>query len=366
MENRALASAGGAPLAPPPPSHVRDAATGDPAPRGHGTVRRSAEAPQAQLPSRRDAVFRRLLAVGDLGAAAGALAMLSSVTRGVGLASYATVPLIVSIAKVTGRYDHDELVLRKSTLDELPRLLSLAGGFALVWSVIVSIAGIQLRLRGSGVAILWGLTAMFLVIARAAARVLGQLAAPPERALIVGSARARTQLAHSLSSDPGARVEVVGFLPLEDERRDNSNWGSRSRRRPRLTFDDLGSVISELDVQRVFLIPTSADNEMMLDAVRRTAALGVNVSIVPRLLEVVGSAVEFDTVGGVTLLGVRRPGLTRSSRAVKCAVDLAGATLGLLILAPIGLSSPGRSSSILPGRCSSSNGGWVAMAARFR
>ena len=50
---------------------------------------------------------------------------------------------------------------------------------------------------------------------------------------------------------------------------------ARSRRRRRLTFDDLGSVISELDVQRVFLIPTSADNEMMLDAVRRTAALGV-------------------------------------------------------------------------------------------
>jgi hypothetical protein len=51
------------------------------------------------------------------------------------------------------------------------------------------------------------------------------------------------------------------------------------------------------------MIPTSADNDMMLDAVRRTTALGVNVSIVPRLLEVVGSAVEFDTVGGVTVLG---------------------------------------------------------------
>ncbi len=76
---------------------------------------------------------------------------------------------------------------------------------------------------------------------------------------------------------------------------------------------------------------------MMLEAVRRTTALGVNVSILPRLLEVVGSAVEFDTVGGVTVLGVRRPGLTRSSRAVKRTVDLAGATLGLLILAPIGL-----------------------------
>jgi exopolysaccharide biosynthesis polyprenyl glycosylphosphotransferase len=107
--------------------------------------------------------------------------------------------------------------------------------------------------------------------------------------------------------------------------------------------------VREFDVHRVFLIPASGDSETMLDAVSSTTALGVKVSIVPRLLEVVGSAVEFDTVGGVTLLGVRRPGLSRSSRAVKRAMDIAGSGLGLLLLAPIGaliaiaikLDSPG-------------------------
>jgi exopolysaccharide biosynthesis polyprenyl glycosylphosphotransferase len=116
-----------------------------------------------------------------------------------------------------------------------------------------------------------------------------------------------------------------------------------------VTFDDLDSVVEELDVHRVFLIPTSADSETMLDAVSRTTALGVKVSIVPRLFEVVGSAVEFDTVGGVTVLGVRRPGLTRSSRAVKRAMDIVGSSLGLFVLAPFGalaalaikLDSPG-------------------------
>ena len=43
---------------------------------------------------------------------------------------------IVLIAKMTGRYDHDEVVLRKSTLDEIPALLALAGAFALAWSVV--------------------------------------------------------------------------------------------------------------------------------------------------------------------------------------------------------------------------------------
>jgi exopolysaccharide biosynthesis polyprenyl glycosylphosphotransferase len=108
-------------------------------------------------------------------------------------------------------------------------------------------------------------------------------------------------------------------------------------------------VVRALDVHRVLLIPSSADSETMLRAVRRTMAVGVKVSIVPRLFEVVGSAVAFDVVGGVTVLGVRTPGLTRSSRAVKRSMDLVGATLGLLALAPLGaiaalaikLESPG-------------------------
>jgi exopolysaccharide biosynthesis polyprenyl glycosylphosphotransferase len=290
------------------------------------------------LPTVRDAVFRRLLAIADLLAAAGGLAVIGALTnRGLDLVSVVAVPLIVLIAKMTGRYDHDEVVLRKSTLDEVPALLALAGWFALAWSVVAFIADDQLHLRGAGVALLWGSTSLFLILARATARSLGQSSAPRERVLIVGSSIARSRLAESLASDPGAHLEVVGFLPLEDERRRESNWGPRSRRKRQLTFDDLGMLVEELDVHRVFLIPTSADNETMLDAVSCTTALGVKVSIVPRLLEVVGSAVEFDTVGGVTLLGVRRPGLSRSSRAVKRAMDVLGSSLGLLVLAPFGL-----------------------------
>jgi lipopolysaccharide/colanic/teichoic acid biosynthesis glycosyltransferase len=40
-------------------------------------------------------------------------------------------------------------------------------------------------------------------------------------------------------------------------------------------------------------------------------------------------------VDGITLLGMRRYGLNRSSRAIKRAVDLVGASLGVLVLAPL-------------------------------
>jgi exopolysaccharide biosynthesis polyprenyl glycosylphosphotransferase len=286
----------------------------------------------------RDAVFRRTLVLADILAATGGLVAISIVTgHSIAVASLATLPLIVLLAKALGRYDHDEMVLRKSTLDEAPSLMMLAGGYAFAWSFVVFFAGVHPDPGGAGAAALWATTGVLLVTARTGARALSQLSAPPERVLIVGDSVARTRLAQSIACDPGAHIEVVGFLPLEDERRVSADWGGKSRRKRALTFNDLGNVARELNVHRVFLIPTTADSETMLDAVSRTTALGVKVSIVPRLFEVVGSSVEFDTIGGVTVLGVRRPGLGRSSWALKRSMDVIGAALGLVLLAPLGL-----------------------------
>jgi exopolysaccharide biosynthesis polyprenyl glycosylphosphotransferase len=184
---------------------------------------------------------------------------------------------------------------------------------------------------------LWAATSVLLIAARGSARMLAQLSTPGERTLIVGGSKARAMLAHSLMADPGAHVELVGFLPLEDERRGHSDWGSRSRRKRDLALGDMESVVRDLRVDRVFLIPTDADSETMLAAVRQASEIGVKLSIVPRLFEVVGSTVEFDMVGGVTVLGVRRSGLGRSSQTVKRTMDVIGASIGLLALAPIAL-----------------------------
>jgi len=305
---------------------------------------------QPSIPNPRDAMFRRLLAAADICAATGGLAVLAAVSRSrLSAAGLLCVPLIVVIAKANGRYDHDDVVLRKSTLDEIPSLLTLAGAFTLAWSLVAFVAQLHGGLGGGEAVVLWGSTAALLVVLRLSARTLGQLSAPAERALIVGSAAARASVARSIACDPGAHVEVAGFLPLEDERRDDRGWIGHSRRRRSLGFDDLEAVVRDQQIDRVMLLPTSADSELMLEAVRRTTGLGVKVSIIPRLFEVIGSAVEFDSVGGVTLLGVRRAGLTRSSQAVKRLMDIAGALTGLIVLAPLGalaalaikLDSPG-------------------------
>ena len=76
---------------------------------------------------RRDALFRRLLLVADVVAVVGAFLLTVGLSRRsvqltwVGVAA---VPILLVGAKLTGLYDRDETLLRKTTLDEAPQFVS--------------------------------------------------------------------------------------------------------------------------------------------------------------------------------------------------------------------------------------------------
>jgi exopolysaccharide biosynthesis polyprenyl glycosylphosphotransferase len=71
--------------------------------------------------------------------------------------------------------------------------------------------------------------------------------------------------------------------------------------------------------------------------------------VLPRLFEVVGSSMEFDDVDGITVLGLRRYGLSKTSWYLKRSFDIVCSSLGLVFTAPlllglasaVKLSSPG-------------------------
>ena len=68
---------------------------------------------------------------------------------------------------------------------------------------------------------------------------------------------------------------------------------------------------------------------------RDCRALSLKVSVLPRLADVLGPAVEIDDVEGVTVLGLNPPWLPRSSRAIKRGMDLLIATPLLILVAPL-------------------------------
>jgi lipopolysaccharide/colanic/teichoic acid biosynthesis glycosyltransferase len=88
-------------------------------------------------------------------------------------------------------------------------------------------------------------------------------------------------------------------------------------------------------VDRVVIVADDAPSEQVHAAVHVAKQLGVKVSLLPRMFEVVGSAVAFDYIGGLTLLGIRRFGLSRRARVVKRMFDIAGAATALVVLSPL-------------------------------
>jgi hypothetical protein len=101
---------------------------------GLGIGRRSSprQVAEARGPAaclRRDALFRRMLLVADVLAIAGAfmlMTLLSSRPLELTWLSVAGLPLLLVGAKLFGLYDRDETLLRKTTLDEVPKLFHLA------------------------------------------------------------------------------------------------------------------------------------------------------------------------------------------------------------------------------------------------
>jgi exopolysaccharide biosynthesis polyprenyl glycosylphosphotransferase len=291
-----------------------------------------ARGPAASM--RRDALFRRSLLAADVVSIVVALALTVGLSsRGLHLtwASLACVPLLLFWAKLNGLYDRDETLLRKTTLDEAPKLFQAATLFALsVWLADgLLVSGHQLD-RHQALFLWLGLTAL-LMLDRSLARLLVLRIAPAERCLFIGdelsAATVRAKLAHG-----GIKAKIVAHLDLDKA----APWSTDTFSAPRLS--EIRDLAQSLDVHRAIVAPgwdASADSREALNLVRTLKAVGVRVSVLPRMLEVVGSSVEFDDVHGVTLMGVRRFDLTRSSALVKRCFDLIGATLGLLAISPL-------------------------------
>jgi lipopolysaccharide/colanic/teichoic acid biosynthesis glycosyltransferase len=94
--------------------------------------------------------------------------------------------------------------------------------------------------------------------------------------------------------------------------------------------------IAERDqVHRIIVDTDASSPAAILGIVRAANATGLQVSLLPSMLAAVGGSVVFDDVGGLVLMGVPRFGLSRSSQMLKRTFDLVGATIALVIAAPV-------------------------------
>jgi exopolysaccharide biosynthesis polyprenyl glycosylphosphotransferase len=280
---------------------------------------------------RRDAVFRRLLVIADVLAMVVAFVLTVQLSNRIIELTWAciiAVPILIVCAKLTGLYDRDETLMRKTTLDEAPKLFQLATLAALIAWLTGGLL-VHGALDRHEALFLWLALAGLLILFRAGARSVALRISPVERCLFIGDEMSAQTIGSRLNGHGGVNAKVVAHIDLDKV----EPWSTDSFSEPRLA--EIRDLARTLDVHRAIIAPRSVDAGEMLNLVRTLKAVGVRVSVLPRLLEVVGSSVEFDDLHGVTVMGVRRFDLTRSSAAFKRAFDLFGASIGLLAISPL-------------------------------
>jgi exopolysaccharide biosynthesis polyprenyl glycosylphosphotransferase len=276
---------------------------------------------------RRDRIFRRALAVADL--AAGFLAATFAITQlgpdGLHPGAVLVGPLVLVAAKAIGLYDRDELLIRKTTVEELPKLFQLSVLYMLIFWL-----GDQLLIHGPlGKDQAAGLGGLFLVssflLRREARKLAGRLTVP-ERVLFIGDERSYRRLnatfqRHRMPAQLSGRMSIEETMPVHLD----------------ATGTDIGldGLIADAGAHRVVIGPHQLSPQMTFELVQAIRRAGAKVSLLPDMLEVAGSNVEFDDLFGTTVLGVRDVRLSRSSHFLKRALDLVGAGLLTLAVAPV-------------------------------
>jgi exopolysaccharide biosynthesis polyprenyl glycosylphosphotransferase len=277
--------------------------------------------------------YRRALAFADVVSAAIAVLVVVSILGQVALSPIAllALPLVLVVGKLTGLYDRDEHLIRKTTLDEVPTLFWVATLYVLlIWLAGDAIVGDAFgRAQAAGV---WALLLASMLTTRALARNLARALSPEERCLVLGDVETAEWVERRFKEAPGLKARVVARAPLAWVT--GSNGASRSHGVNGDNGGDPERLLTLERIERAIVAPRGGISDGLLNTTRSLKALGLRVSVLPRLPEVVGSSVELDDVDGITLLGMRRFGLTRSSGAVKRSFDFVGAAVALLVLAP--------------------------------
>jgi exopolysaccharide biosynthesis polyprenyl glycosylphosphotransferase len=287
--------------------------------------------PAAHAPGRRQAQLRRQILSADIiagsitGGVAAVVAGADDTLPVVALAIGLAWPIV---AFFCGLYGLDDLRSWASGISDAPRLA--VASLLISWPVFGLLSAF-----GAAHPVVGALTAAALIgagagIGRAGARAgLHRAASLRQRTLIVGSGDVALQLVQRLQRHNELGLEPIGYL--DDDVRDPGRLGI-----PELGgLERLEELVRFGRVERVMIAFSRASHEQLLHCIRVCRDAGVTVDIVPRLFEFLDGARTMEQIGGIPLMSLRQPTFSPLARASKRALDIVGATFGLIVLSPL-------------------------------
>jgi exopolysaccharide biosynthesis polyprenyl glycosylphosphotransferase len=257
-----------------------------------------------------------------------------------------SIPAWVVVTKLYGLYDQDEERTDHSTADDFIGVFHMVTvsawlfvGFSYLTKVAHPTVGKLL--------LFWALAVALVSIGRATARAycrrqINYL----QNTIIVGAGEVGQLVGRKLLNHPEYGINLVGFV--------DSHPKERREDLAHLTVlgapEKLPALVRMFDIERVVIAFSNETHQETLNLIRSIKDLHVQVDIVPRLFELVGSGVGIHSVEGLPLLGLPPLRLSPSSRLLKRTMDFVLSALGLIVMTPlfaliaiaIKLDSPGR------------------------
>jgi exopolysaccharide biosynthesis polyprenyl glycosylphosphotransferase len=240
-------------------------------------------------------------------------------------------PAWLLVAHLYRLYENDDTRADHSTVDDIVSVFHVVtvGAwllFAGAW--LTGLADPNL----TKIIIFWALAILLVTTGRAIARAIAhRRPSYGQRAIIVGAGHVGQLVARKLTRHPEYRINVVGFVDdnprlLRPEIEDVPVLGDVA---------EVPRLVRVYEVDRVIVAFLRNSHEQMLELIRRLTPLGVHIALVPRYFEVISPAAEIDSVEGLPLVRLGAPRISRSSRIVKRAIDLVGASVALVLATPV-------------------------------
>jgi exopolysaccharide biosynthesis polyprenyl glycosylphosphotransferase len=147
------------------------------------------------------------------------------------------------------------------------------------------------------------------------------------RALLVGTGKHVSDVAHALSDAPHSPIEVVGYLapgPLADQ-----------ELRSLGTVEDVDAVLSSERIDELIIADPDFPEVDALELVEQCNQRGVRVRVAPSTMEILIHRAEFVPGQSVPLFELGPPVFEGIDFALKRAFDLVGASILLVLLSPL-------------------------------
>ncbi len=166
-----------------------------------------------------------------------------------------------------------------------------------------------------------------------------------QNVVIVGAGEVGQLVARKLLHHPEYGLSLVGFVDAPPRR-----WRRDVQDVPLLgPVDDLVAIVRRLSVNRVIVAFSERTDNDLLAQVRPLAGINVHVDVVPRMFEIIGPSHGLPDVEGIPLLSISPRTPSALSLRLKRLIDIVGASIGLVVAAPVFLWAAWRIPRETPG-----------------